>query len=402
MLSKWLRISFFNLMLVAFLGVILRYKILYSLPFLDQKHLLHAHSHFAFSGWVSQLLMVLLVASLSRQKGVSLFAKYNRLLYANLITAVGMLIFFVLQGYALFSILFSTLSIVVSWLFAFAYWKDLNRVPVKTVSHYWIKAALVFNALSAMGAFSLAYMMANKTVHQNWYLLSVYFFLHFQYNGWFLFACMGLLMQKIQVYFPDQQLLIKIFRLFLLACVPAYFLSALWLNLPLWLYVLVVAAALAQIAGWICLVKRLFAVKSSLSPTLTDITKWLLSFSGVAFSIKLILQLGSTIPSLSQLAFGFRPIVIGYLHLILLGVITLFLLGYVFAEKMIPLKRTVKLGVLVFTAGVILNEFLLMIEGVAAMAYTLVPWINELLLFTAFFLFSGMLLLNFGTRRQKE
>ena len=52
MFSKWLRISLFNLMLVAFLGMILRYKILFSLPFLDQKHLLHAHSHFAFSGWV--------------------------------------------------------------------------------------------------------------------------------------------------------------------------------------------------------------------------------------------------------------------------------------------------------------------------------------------------------------
>lgn len=401
MLSKWLRISLFNLMLVAFLGVVLRYKILFSLPFLDQKHLLHAHSHFAFSGWVSQALMVLMVAALSRQKGDLVFAKYNPLLYANLITAFGMLVFFILQGYALLSIFFSTLSIITSWAFAYVYWKDLGRLPVKTIAHSWLKAALVFNALSAIGAFSLAFMMANKMVHQNWYLLSVYFFLHFQYNGWFLFACMGLLLHKTEQIFPDRRTLKKVFQLFLWACTPAYFLSALWLNLPLWLYVLVVAAALAQMYAWIQMLRQLWAVRKEIKTALGSTTGWLLVLSALAFTVKLTLQLGSTIPSLSQLAFGFRPIVIGYLHLILLGVITLFLLGYIFSDRRIPLEKNQRLAIGIFTAGVILNELLLMIQGVAAMAYTLVPWINELLLLTAFILFSGMLWLNFGVRKQK-
>jgi hypothetical protein len=402
MFSRWLRISLFNLMLVAFLGVILRYKILFSLPFLDQKHLLHAHSHFAFSGWVSQVLMVLMVSALSRQKGALVLHKYNWLLYANLISAFGMLVFFTLQGYSLLSILFSTLSIITSWIFAYIYWKDLNQLPVKTVSHYWFKAALIFNALSAMGAFSLAFMMANKVVHQNWYLLSVYFFLHFQYNGWFLFACMGLLMDKIQGLFPDQRPLKQLFRLFLWACAPAYFLSALWLNLPVWLYVLVVAAALAQAYAWVQMLQQLRFVRPALKALLGPTTSALLMLSAVAFTVKLALQLGSTIPSLSQLAFGFRPIVIGYLHLILLGVITLFLLGYIFSNRRIPLEKNQRLAIGIFTAGVILNELLLMIQGVAAMTYTLVPGINELLLLTAFILFSGMLWLNFGIRKQKH
>ncbi len=398
MFSKWLRISLFNLMLVAFLGMILRYKILFSLPFLDQKHLLHAHSHFAFSGWVSQILMVLMVAALSRQKGALVFAKYNWLLYANLISSFGMLIFFTLQGYSLLSIIFSTLSIITSWLFAYIYWKDLNQLPVKTIAHCWLKAALVFNALSAMGAFSLAFMMANKMTSQNWYLLSVYFFLHFQYNGWFLFACMGLLMDKIQGVFPDQRLMKQIFRLFLWACAPAYFLSALWLNLPVWLYVLVVAAALGQVYGWVKMLQQFWIKRTTLKTLLGPITKFLLLLSAVAFTVKLSLQLGSTIPSLSQLAFGFRPIVIGYLHLILLGVITLFLLGFIFSEKPAFQGKKIRLAVGIFTTGVILNELLLMIQGVAAMSYILVPGINELLLLTAIVLFSGMLLLNFCVR----
>lgn len=399
MFSKWLRISLFNLMLVAFWGVILRYKILFSLPFLDQKHLLHAHSHFAFSGWVSQALMVLMVAALSRQKGELVFSRYNWLLYANLISAFGMLLFFTLQGYSLLSILFSTLSIITSWLFACFYWKDLNQLPVKTISHSWLKAALIFNAISAMGAFSLAFMMANKTVNQSWYLLSVYFFLHFQYNGWFLFAGMGLLMDKIQAVFPDQRTLKKVFHLFLWACTPAYFLSALWLNLPIWLYIPVVAAALAQMYAWVKMLQQLWLIRPELRALFGPTTRTLLMLSAVAFTVKLALQLGSTIPSLSQLAFGFRPIVIGYLHLILLGVITLFLLGYIFSDKLPYLEKKARPAVGIFTAGVILNELLLMIQGVAAMTYTLVPGINELLLFTAVVLFSGMFLLNIAVSK---
>ena len=58
---KWIRISLFNLLVVALLGVLMRYKIGFSFPFFDQKYLQHAHSHFAFAGWVSQMLMACMV-----------------------------------------------------------------------------------------------------------------------------------------------------------------------------------------------------------------------------------------------------------------------------------------------------------------------------------------------------
>ena len=76
-LHKWLSVAFFNLLLVAALGCILRYKILYSLPFVDQKFFLHAHSHFAFSGWVTQALMALMVRYLSDKTLTNQFVKYR-------------------------------------------------------------------------------------------------------------------------------------------------------------------------------------------------------------------------------------------------------------------------------------------------------------------------------------
>ncbi|MGB4845177.1 MAG: hypothetical protein WBP16_11990, partial [Ferruginibacter sp.] len=98
-LFRWLKIALINLLIVATLGVVLRYKILFPLPFVDQKHLLHGHSHFAFAGWITQALMTLLVIYLARQTEKPIYKKYRWLLLANLLTAYGMLIAFPIEGY---------------------------------------------------------------------------------------------------------------------------------------------------------------------------------------------------------------------------------------------------------------------------------------------------------------
>jgi hypothetical protein len=397
-LQRWIKIALFNLLIVASIGVVLRYKIAFSLPFVDQKHLLHGHSHFAFAGWISQALMVLLVAYLAQQNSEVVFKRYRWLLYANLITAYGMLITFPIEGYGLYSIIFSTLSIFVSYFFAAYYWKDINKRIEKNIGHHWFKAAVFFNAFSSLGAFALAAMMVAKIVHQNWYLAAEYFYLHFQYNGWFFFACMGLLMAKLSAY-AEPVILKRIFAMFVYALVPAYFLSALWLPIPVWVYIVVIAAALAQVMGWwltILIIKKQQVV---LTPALAPIAKWLLLFSGAALSIKLLLQLGSTIPSLSTLAFGFRPIVIGYLHLVLLGVITLFLVGYMLATGALLINKRTIAGAIIFSSGIIINEIFLMTQGVAALTYTNVPFINEALLFAALILFTGLLLLVLSQKK---
>lgn len=391
-LQRWTKIALFNLLIVASIGVVLRYKIAFSLPFIDQKHLLHGHSHFAFAGWITQAIMVFMVAYLATQIGSSAYKRYRWLLAANLFTAIGMLITFPIEGYGLYSIIFSTLSIFVSYFFAVYYWKDLNRLPHKNIAHHWFKAAVFFNAFSSLGAFSLAVMMAAKIVHQNWYLAAEYFYLHFQYNGWFFFAGMGLLTVKL-LNFVDASVLKKIFQLFFYAVVPAYFLSALWMPIPLWVYVLVIAAAIAQVVAW-CF--TILAIKNHFihfAPTLPAVTRWLFLFAAVALSIKLLLQLGSTIPSLSTLAFGFRPIVIGYLHLVLSGVITLFLLGYGFYITALHVNRQSFRGAFIFSGGIIINEIFLMTQGVAALTYTNVPYINEALLAAALVMFTGLLIL---------
>ncbi len=400
LMRRYTKIALLNLLLVAAIGVILRYKIAYSLPFIDQKHLLHAHSHFAFAGWITHALIILLLQYAAGQHNDGVLKKYQWIIYANLITAYGMLVSFFLEGYGLFSIAFSTSSIVVSYAFAVMYWKDLNKLPQKSISHWWMKAALVFNVLSSLGAISLALMMATKTIHQNWYIAAVYFFLHFQYNGWFFFACMGLGTAKLFTKVPVA-VQKKIFWLFAAACIPAYVLSALWLPIPSWSYAIVVLAAFSQAGGWLLTVQHIKRQVPFIKTIVPANIRWILLLSAAALTIKLILQLGSTIPSLSKLAFGFRPIVIGYLHLILLGVISLFIIGFMMLQKSILCTRYAITAIKIFTAGIIINELFLMLQGIAAITFIQLPYINELLLGAALLLLAGILMLNLSQRNTK-
>ena len=399
---KWLKIALFNLLLVAFLGTILRYKIVFFIPFINQRNLLHSHSHFAFAGWVSHALMTLLIAYLCEKSVKDYFGKYRWLLIANLLSAYGMLISFIFQGYAFVSILFSTLSIFVSYWFAIVYWKDLNRLKQHCTSHLFFKAALLFNALSSIGPFFLAYMMATKNMHQNEYLASVYFFLHFQYNGWFFFSCMGLFSFLLTKYGIAEQKLKMVFYPFAMACLPAYLLSALWLPMPFGVYLLVVAAATSQLIGWLLLVRLLYSNMEIFKKHFSKLSQWFFALCAVAFTIKLALQACSVIPSLSKLAFGFRPIVIAYLHLVLLAVISLFILAYMVGFQMILVDRRTKIGLIAFVMGIFLNELLLMIQGIGDLFYIAVPSIELFLLMAAMVLFTGMAIVNYAQARLKS
>lgn len=397
----WCRISLFNLLVLSLIGVTLRYKIAYYFPYIDQKHLLHGHSHFAFAGWVSMALMVLMVHYLEKKGQAGSFKKYKSLLWANLLTAIGMLIAFPIEGYGIYSIIFSTASIFVSYVFAIVYWRDLNRLPVRSVSHQWFKASLVFSIFSSLGAFALAVMMINRINHQDWYLASEYFYLHFQYNGWFFFACMGLAADKQEMFGAAPQKLTLVYRLFVWSAIPAYLLSTLWMNLPLWLYLVTITAVILQLAGWFAMFQ---IIRKQVLPKRQRIIKparIILTLSFLALTIKFLLQSGSVIPSLSTLAFGFRPIVIGYLHLVLLGFTTLFLLGSMLEDQLIPESRTMAIGLAILAFGIILNEAFLMLQGITGLYYQAIPDINEWLLMLSIMIFSGLLIINIASRKMK-
>jgi len=386
----WLRISLFNLCIVAFLGLLMRYKIGFEFPYFNQTNLQHSHSHFAFLGWVSQTIMVLMLQYLKNKNVVFNTSRYNKILVANLASSYGMMVFFIVQGYGPISILFSVASIIVAFIFGYWFWKEIHKIDRSDLSRNWFRVAIVFNVLSSVGTFMLAYMMATKTISEALYLASIYFYLHFQYNGWFFFACMGLLYGWLNIRSTSSPLYKTCFLLFAAAGIPAYFLSTLWLNLPLWLYVLTVCAAVIQVVAWFVFLFVLQKEKRFAINGLPPVLRYILLFVVFALTVKLLLQLGSVVPAMSKLAFGFRPIVIAYLHLVLLAVISLFLLFYVFGTGLIALRTSIKRGLALFATAVLLNEIVLGLQGVGALSYTVIPYSNEMLFGIAVLLLSGI------------
>lgn len=399
----WIRISLFNLFLVALLGLLMRYKIGFSFPFFEQKSLLFSHYHFAFFGWIGHALMTLMVQRLESRGQSSFFLSYKGIIGLNLLGSYGMLVAFITTGYGMVSTFFLGLSLAASFAFAVRYWTDMPLAGIASNVSLWFKASLIFNLLSAVGVLVIAYMMITRNLHQNAYLAWVYYFLHFQYNGWFFFACMGLFVDYAMPKYPivgGWKRGDAAFWLFALSCIPAYFLSTLWLPIPGWLYGLVILSAVAQSLGWIIILRRLKA-SGALNRQLPGILQYILLFVGVSVSIKLFLQLGSTVPIISKLAFGFRPVVIAYLHLVLLAIITLFLLFYIYAANLMETSRKILLGLVLFSIGVLFNEVVLAVQGIGAFFYVMVPYANELLLAAALLLVAGIWVLFFHSLYRK-
>lgn len=391
----WIRFSIFNLLLVAFLGLIMRYKIGFEFPFLNQKNLQNSHYQFAFVGWISQSLMVLMVHFLKNHIDEQKLSKYKLVFILNLIAAYGLLFSFILWGYSTVSIAFSIMAVLVSYLFSFYYFKDLKGLKNNFIGKKWFQAALFFNVISSLGTFALVYMKLTHTFSQDLYLASVYYYLHFQYNGWFWFAMIGLFLGQLKPSFALDKNNNAVFWWFALSCIPAYLLSILWIDLPIGLYILAVIAAFIQVLAWIKFIKKSVSLQLSLEKPILPLFRNLIYGIVFCISIKLLLQLGSVIPAVSTLTFGFRSIVIAYLHLVLLAIFSVFILVYLFVNHLVPNNSKTRMSLILFVTGVFLNEIVLAVQGIASFSYTVIPYVNLMLFVITIGMFSGIALLNF-------
>jgi hypothetical protein len=389
----WIRLALINLCLVAFLGTLMRYKIGFEFPYFNQKYIQEAHSHFAFTGWITHALFFLMVSLFRQNLGAIREKIYYLLILANVLCSYGMLVSFFMEGYGPVSISFSTLSILIAYVFSYFALKDVARLPGNHPGKRWIWGAIWFGIFSTLGTMVLSYMMASRQYDQTTYLGSIYFYLHFQYNGWFLFTCTGLFLDRIRHLNLNPKHVSIAFWLVFLSGVPTFFLSTLWAQLPPWLYVVVVIASILQVIGWWYFMKLILSNLRGIQSLLPKGAAYLFFIVGSALILKIMLQLGSTIPEVSKLAFGFRPIVIAYLHLVLLLIVTVFLLTFLYSANWISHNKVSIGSLFTFAIGVILNEVVLAVQGIAAFSYTVIPFANEMLFFIALLMLVSAILL---------
>src|SRR5699024_7597452 len=122
----------------------------------------------------------------------------------------------------------------------------------------------------------------------------------------------------------NKQLLKTAFWIYIIALGPWYLSSILWANLG------VPANIIAMIGGigqWISVILLLLALISTIPTVSTSrVTRLTLLFTFSLLLIKSTMELGLISSELATLVFETRNVIIGYLHLTLLGFISIFIL----------------------------------------------------------------------------
>lgn len=388
--QKWIGITLINLSIVAILGFTLRSKILFNIPFLDFKHVLHAHSHFAFGGWVSLALFVLLSTELLQ--GID--ARMNRILLLVNINAWGMLISFLLQGYGLFSIVFSTLFISISYYYTWVLLKALQKTEAEPIIKQTAIWSLIYMSLSSIGPYTLAYLLATKSGNVILYKDAVYTYLHLQYNGFFTLAILALLFNKIMKnsLLADKHRAKRFLTIVNATVIPSLFLCYLWHYPTTYVRIVAVAGTILLILSVILFLPltkgiKLFAVKE------TTPYRVLLALSIVALILKLTLQSLTIFPTIGDQVFNNRPVIIGFLHLVLLGFVTFYLLAHFLQLGYLGNTKLASVSLAIFVTGVLANELLLMTQGLEIMFMTNSRLFPQMLWYAAIVLVMGSILI---------
>ncbi|MBC3539026.1 hypothetical protein ACFSC6_10815 [Rufibacter sediminis] len=366
---NWFLVALANLVVVAFLGLLLRYMFVGSVFWVNYKYLLHAHSHVALLGWLYAALFVALLVSFLPEE-LRNKPTYTWQFWLSQGAVLGMLVSFPIQGYAPASITFSTAHLLLSYWFIYQFLKDAKTARVSQGKHRFsfrlVKAALFFLALSSLGPLAMAPIMATGHSGSEMYYNAIYFYLHFQYNGWFVFAVLGLLFWLLEhhsITFPLKTAL-AFFKLMFWACSPAYLLSVLWTKPNSFVFLLAGAAALVQLVALALLLQMLWPARGRMLNLFGNWGRGLLVLASLAFVLKTGMQLLTAFPYMAELAVNFRLFIIGYLHLVLIGCISLFVFAFFAKLGWISFKRSLsRWGMGLFLSAFILTEALLFLQG---------------------------------------
>src|SRR5690606_29611033 len=175
---------------------------------------------------------------------------------------VAMMISFPLQGYGAFPIVFSTIHTLCLAVFSFRLFADLRSMPA-SVSVWHTKASLIFFLISAVGPFAIAATAMMGLAQTQWYYFAVYYYLHFQYNGFFTFGVLALFVlvlesNKIQY---DVSAMRSATGWLAIATVPSYFLSVLWAEPGIVYNIIAGTAALIQLYAAYIFLRVIFGLK---------------------------------------------------------------------------------------------------------------------------------------------
>ncbi len=402
----WFRVALVNFLIAAIMGVVLRYAFVEELSWLNFRFFLHGHSHVAMLGWVYLALYALLMSGfLSEEQQRSKF--YRDVFLLSQAAVTGMLIAFPVQGYAAVSIAFSTLHVLASYAFAWRFWRDIRgQSGLAALS---ARASILFMLLSTLALWAMIPIMIYGYQHKAVYYMTVQFYLHFQFNGWFTFAVLGLFFQLLQsrnvvgfgqaigevgrgkaevgsaeaesvmepgrsrhrllsdFRFPTSDFHRLARRFFWLLAISSFFTYALavaWSEPRPIVFATNSLGVTMQLAAMVFFALLVIKAHRELHQKLDGWGFLLIKIAFACFALKVLMQAAVVIPYIATVAYTIRNFVIGFIHLVLLGVITQFILGYAALNGLLNLRSRFAIpGIGLLLAGFFGSELLLFLQG---------------------------------------
>ncbi|WP_382381965.1 hypothetical protein [Formosa undariae] len=321
----------------------------------NYRNLTHAHSHVAMLGWVYLMLYVFIVHHFIPKKQ----KVFNRLFWITEVAVIGMMISFPLQGYALFSISFSTLHIFCSYYFAYLVFKHQNIASKPT--RVLLKTAVIFMLISTLGVWCLGPAVGLLGQASAFYQIAIQFFLHFQFNGWFLIGLLGLFFHFFKI--KDNTIFKPFYITLVLSTVGTLALPISWFApFPIlnWINGF---AIICQITCFILFIKMSNTGIQKHLKAVPKEAKYLYYFALISFAIKIGFQSASLFPYIGLIAKQNHNFVIGFIHLTMLGVVTGFLFAYIIQSKTSYKTSVFNYGVYSFIIGFLGSEFILFFQG---------------------------------------
>lgn len=392
----FIHFSFVLFILTASSGVILR-----AMPYLPQMivpydNILHGHSHIAILGWAFLGLFVIFLALIWEDLKEKLHAII--LTITIFIVSSVMFIAFLYEGYAMYSIIMSTIHIFVEyWAAIFIYRQLKQRSTIPKTAKLFIKGSLIALVLSSIGPFALGYLGATGLRESDFFEISIYFFLHFQYNGWLFLGLIGVfifILSRRGITLSVSAVRAS-FWIYFIALFPWFLSAIVWADIGNLGESIALIGNIGQGIGVFLFILVVVKAWQSIRNSFLQTIRLCLAISFILLGFKSFMELGLIVKPLAVLVFETRPVIVGYLHLTLLGFISIFILTLMQMIQLINTKQQIFIaGSILFAIGFVVNELVLFMMGLLIWtSNTYLPFANELLLGASLFLFVGVITL---------
>lgn len=373
------------------IGVLLRMQFVFPLEGFPFSYVVHAHSHVGFLGWVFNGFFLIAYKLFIVEEDEQWF---RRLFWACQVGVIGMLVAFPLQGYALWSIVFSTIHLLCSMAFVI---KLMQRNRAAPAAKFAMKLASVFLLLSSIGPFAMGPVMVTSLRDTIVHPLGIYYYLHFQYNAWFVFFLIAAALQTwaLKGVGIELERVKGGLKLLAVAVVLTYAQSALWLDLW-WIRLVAGVAGIMQLWALFRLA-RVFRPLGVLFESRMSVllSKW----AAALFLLKALFQLVAVVPALHALGEQ-HYVVIAFLHLMFLGVTTPLIWAWSLEFGLLRAGGALKAGVAIFGIGVFVSEAAIVsLPLFGFFSVTPVPFLFPIVFYASVSIFLGGLAVAFSTAR---